>query len=69
MTQMQASFSVNNVALVNGRPRTLNLKELISEFVAHRHEVVIRRTKYELRKAQERAHILEGLIIASHNID
>lgn len=69
MTQMQASFSVNNVALVNGRPRTLNLKELISEFVAHRHDVVIRRTKYELNKAQERAHILEGLIIASQNID
>lgn len=69
MTQMQASFSVNNVALVNGRPRTLNLKELISEFVSHRHEVVIRRTKFELKKAQERAHILEGLIIASQNID
>ncbi|WP_286643314.1 DNA gyrase subunit A, partial [Duncaniella freteri] len=69
MTQMQASFSVNNVALVNGRPKTLNLKELISEFVAHRHEVVIRRTKFDLRKAQERAHILEGLIIASQNID
>ena len=69
MTQMQASFSVNNVALVNGRPKTLNLKELISEFVAHRHEVVIRRTKFELNKAQERAHILEGLIIASQNID
>ena len=69
MTQMQASFSVNNVALVNGRPRTLNLKELISEFVGHRHEVVIRRTKFELKKAQERAHILEGLIIASQNID
>ncbi len=69
MTQMQASFSVNNVALVGGRPKTLNLKELISEFVAHRHEVVIRRTRYELRKAQERAHILEGLIIASQNID
>ncbi len=69
MTQMQASFSVNNVALVNGRPKTLNLKDLISEFVIHRHEVVIRRTKYELGKAQERAHILEGLIIASQNID
>ncbi|MBD5252076.1 MAG: DNA gyrase subunit A [Bacteroides sp.] len=69
MTQMQSSFSVNNVALVNGRPRTLNLKDLISEFVAHRHEVVIRRTRYELRKARERAHILEGLIIASQNID
>ncbi|MDE6309474.1 MAG: DNA gyrase subunit A, partial [Muribaculaceae bacterium] len=69
MTQMQASFSVNNVALVNGRPKTLNLKQLLEAFVDHRHEVVIRRTKYELRKAQERAHILEGLIIASQNID
>ncbi len=69
MTQMQSSFSVNNVALVNGRPRTLNLRDLIKEFVAHRHEVVVRRTKYELRKARERAHILEGLIIASQNID
>ncbi|WP_289700859.1 DNA topoisomerase (ATP-hydrolyzing), partial [Duncaniella muris] len=69
MTQMQASFSVNNVALVNGRPKTLNLKDLISEFVAHRHDVVIRRTRFELNKAQERAHILEGLIIASQNID
>lgn len=69
MTQMQSSFSVNNVALVGGRPKTLNLKDLISEFVAHRHEVVIRRTKYELNKAQEKAHILEGLIIASQNID
>ena len=66
---MQASFSVNNVALVGGRPKTLNLKELIAEFVAHRHEVVIRRTKFELNRAQERAHILEGLIIASQNID
>lgn len=69
MTQMQASFSVNNVALVNGRPRTLNLKELIQAFINHRHDVVIRRTKFELRKAQEKAHILEGLIIASQNID
>lgn len=69
MTQMQASFSVNNVALVNGRPKTLNLKELLSAFVDHRHEVVIRRTKFQLAKAQERAHILEGLIIASQNID
>jgi DNA gyrase subunit A len=69
MTQMQASFSVNNVALVNGRPKTLNLKEIIESFVAHRHDVVIRRTKFELGKAQERAHILEGLIIASQNID
>ncbi|MCM1349087.1 MAG: DNA gyrase subunit A [Firmicutes bacterium] len=69
MTQMQASFSVNNVALVNGRPKTLNLKEMLEAFVAHRHEVVIRRTKFELNKARERAHILEGLIIASQNID
>ncbi len=69
MTSLQASFSVNNVALVHGRPRLLNLKELIKYFVEHRHDVVIRRTKYELRKAKERAHILEGLIIASDNID
>lgn len=69
MTQLQSSFSVNNVALVGGRPKTLNLKELIGEFVHHRHEVVVRRTKFELRKAQERAHILEGLIIASQHID
>ncbi len=69
MTQMQASFSVNNVALVNGRPKTLNLKEILQAFVDHRHDVVIRRTKFELRKAQERAHILESLIIASQNID
>lgn len=69
MTQMQASFSVNNVALVNGRPKLLNLKDMLLAFVDHRHDVVIRRTKFELRKAQERAHILEGLIIASQNID
>ncbi|MCC8175011.1 MAG: DNA gyrase subunit A [Bacteroidales bacterium] len=69
MTQMQSSFSVNNVALVHGRPKTLNLKELLSHFIDHRHDVVTRRTQYELRKAQERAHILEGLIIASKNID
>lgn len=69
MTQMQSSFSVNNVALVNGRPKTLNLKEMLAAFIDHRHEVVIRRTKFELKKAQERAHILEGLIIASQNID
>lgn len=69
LTQLQATFSVNNVALVNGRPRLLNLKEILQAFVDHRHEVVIRRTKFELRKAQERAHILEGLIIASQNID
>lgn len=69
MTQMQASFSVNNVALVNGRPKTLNLKELLQSFIGHRHDVVIRRTKFQLGKAQERAHILQGLIIASQNID
>ncbi len=69
MTALQTSFGVNNIALVKGRPRLLNLKDLISLFVEHRHEVVIRRTKFDLRKAQERAHILEGLIIASDNID
>ncbi len=68
-TALQSSFSVNNIALVNGRPQLLNVKELIHYFVEHRHEVVVRRTTYELRKAQERAHILEGLIIASDNID
>jgi DNA gyrase subunit A len=68
-TALQSSFSVNNIALVKGRPKLLNLKELIHYFVEHRHEVVVRRTEYELRKAQERAHILEGLIIASDNID
>ncbi|MDO4318939.1 MAG: DNA gyrase subunit A [Bacteroidales bacterium] len=69
MTQMQASFAVNNVALVNGRPKTINLKEILGAFVDHRHEVVIRRTRYKLGKARERAHILEGLIIASDHID
>ena len=69
MTQMQASFSVNNVALVNGRPKTLNIKELLQAFVDHRYDVVTRRTKFLLGKARERAHILEGLIIASKNID
>ena len=68
-TALQSSFSVNNIALVNGRPKLLNLKELILHFVEHRHEVVTRRTQYLLRKAEERAHILEGLIIASDNID
>ena len=68
-TSLQSSFSVNNVALVNGRPKILNLKELIKYFVEHRHEIVVRRTKFELKKAEERAHILEGLIIASDNID
>lgn len=68
-TSLQTSFSVNNIALVKGRPVVLNLKDIIVEFVEFRHEVVVRRTKYELRKAEERAHILEGLIIASDNID
>ena len=68
-TALQSSFSVNNIALVEGRPQLLNLKQLIHYFVEHRHEVVIRRTKFELKKAEERAHILEGLIIASDNID
>lgn len=68
-SQLQSSFSVNNVCLVKGRPRILNLKQMIKYFVEHRHEVVVRRTKYELKKAEERCHILEGLIIASDNID
>ena len=68
-TALQSSFSVNNIALVDGRPEMLNLKDMIHHFVDHRHEVVVRRTKFELRKAEERAHILEGLIIASDNID
>ena len=68
-TALQSSFSVNNIALVNGRPKLLNLKEMISYFVEHRHDVVVRRTKFDLKKAEERAHILEGLIIASDNID
>ncbi len=68
-TQLQSSFSVNNIALVNGRPQLLNLKDLIHYFVEHRHDVVVRRAQYDLRKAEERAHILEGLIIASDNID
>jgi DNA gyrase subunit A len=68
-TQLQSSFSVNNIALVKGRPQMLNLKDLIHYFVEHRHDVVVRRTQFDLRKAEERAHILEGLIIASDNID
>ena len=68
-TSLQSSFSVNNIALVNGRPMLLNLKEMIKYFVDHRHDVVVRRTKYNLKKAEERAHILDGLIIASDNID
>ncbi len=69
MTALQSSFSVNNVALVNGRPRTLNLKELIHYFVEHRHEVVIRRAQYELNEAERKAHVLEGLLIALDNLD
>ncbi len=69
LTALQSSFSVNNIALVNGRPKLLNLKDLIKAFIDHRHEVVLRRTRFELKKAEERAHILEGLIIASDNID
>jgi DNA gyrase subunit A len=68
-TQLQTSFNVNNIALVNGRPRMLNLKQVISYFVRHRHEVVVRRTRYELEQAQKRAHILEGLLIALDNLD
>ncbi len=68
-TALQSSFGVNNVALVHGRPRLLNLKEIIAYFVEHRHDVVVRRTQFDLRKAEERAHILEGLIIASDHID
>ena len=69
MTQLQSSFSVNNVALVNGRPRTLNLKDMIHYFVEHRHEVVVRRTKYELNDAEKKAHVLEGLLIALDHLD
>ena len=69
MTDCQTSFNVNNIALVNGRPRMLNLRDLIHYFVEHRHDVVIRRTKFELAEAEKRAHILQGLIIASDNID
>ena len=69
LTALQSSFSVNNIALLKGRPATLNLKQLIEEFFNHRHDVVIRRTRYDLRKAEERAHILEGLIIACDHID
>ncbi len=68
-TQLQSSFNINNIALVKGRPQLLTLKDLLALFVEHRHEVVVRRTQYELRKAEERAHILEGLILASDNID
>ncbi|MEI7471135.1 MAG: DNA gyrase subunit A [Chitinophagaceae bacterium] len=68
-TELQTSYGINNVAIVRGRPRILNLKDLLKEFVAFRHEVVIRRTKYELKKAEERAHILEGYIIALNNLD
>lgn len=69
MTELQSSFSVNNVCLVNGRPQTVNLKQILQHFLDHRHEVVIRRTRFQLQKALDRAHILEGLIIASDHID
>ena len=69
MTELQSSFSVNNVCLVKGRPKTVNLKELLENFLEHRHEVVIRRTRFQLKKAEDRAHILRGLIVASDNID
>ncbi|MDR2681317.1 MAG: DNA gyrase subunit A [Tannerella sp.] len=69
MTALQSSFSVNNIALVNGRPKMMNLKDMIGHFIEHRKEVVTRRTKYDLKKAEERSHILQGLIIASDNID
>lgn len=68
-TQLQTSFSVNNIALVNGRPKLLNLKDIIEKFIEHRHEVIVRRTKYELKQAEERAHVLEGLLIALDNLD
>ena len=68
-TQLQSSFSVNNIALVNGRPEQLNLKQIIGHFVDHRHEVVVRRTQYELEQAEKRAHVLEGLLIALDNLD
>lgn len=66
---MQTSYGINNIALVNGRPKTLNLKDLIEEFIRFRLDVIVRRTKYELRKAEERAHILEGLLIALDHLD
>ena len=69
MTALQSSFSVNNIALVHGRPKMLNLKDMIKHFVDHRHEVVTRRTQYDLNEAEKRAHILQGLIIACDNID
>jgi DNA gyrase/topoisomerase IV subunit A len=69
MTALQSSFSVNNIALVNGRPRMLNLKDLIHYFVEHRHEVVIRRTQFELAEAEKRAHLLEGFMIILDNLD
>ena len=68
-TQLQTSFSVNNIALVKGRPQLLNLREMIFHYLEHRHDVIVRRTQFELRKAEERAHILQGLIIAIDNLD
>ena len=68
-TQLQSSFGVNNVALVKGRPETLNLKQIIGHYVDHRHDVVVRRTQYELKEAERRAHLLQGYLIALDNID
>ena len=68
-TQLQTSFAVNNIALVNGRPMLLNLKDLIKHFVEHRHDVIVRRTRFDLKKAQDRMHIVQGLLIAQDNID
>jgi DNA gyrase subunit A len=69
LTALQSSFSINNIALVKGRPMMLNLRDMVKYFVEHRHDIIVRRTQFDLRKAEERAHILEGLIIASDNID
>ena len=68
-TELQTSFAVNNIALVNGRPMLLNLRDMIKHFVEHRHDVVVRRTRFDLKKAQERMHIVQGLLIAQENID
>jgi DNA gyrase subunit A len=68
-TQLQTSFSVNNIALVKGRPMLLNVKQLVDYFIEHRHEVVVRRAKYQLKQAEKRAHVLQGLLIALKNLD
>ena len=68
-TELQTSFAVNNIALVNGRPMLLNLRDMVKHFVEHRHDVVVRRTRFDLKKAQERMHIVQGLLIAQDNID